>query len=126
MSKLARQIQLFSNALARLKEVEQPRTVIERDAMVQRFEFTFDMGWKTLKTILFEHYSVEAPTAPQAFQEAVRVGILDDTQPWVQLRETRNKTSHMYSEALAEEVARAMPAFIIAFDTLAVCLEKIK
>ena len=126
MQKLVRQIQLFGNALDRLKEVAQPHTTIERDAMVQRFEFTFDIGWKTLKTALFEKYSVEAPTAPQAFQEAVRIGIIDNDEPWVLLRETRNKTSHIYSEVLAEEVARHMPQFISAFDSLSLCFSKLQ
>jgi nucleotidyltransferase substrate binding protein (TIGR01987 family) len=105
MGKIHVQLTQFKNALDRMAELTNPATMIERDALIQRFEFTFDIGWKTLKSYLFNEHSIEAQTPLQAFQEAVRIGLLSSTSPWLELRDARNATSHIYSEKLAATVS---------------------
>lgn len=89
--------------------------MVERDAMIQRFEFTFDLGWKTLKTLLEQSYSAEAPSPLQTFQEAIRVGILADNSTWLAMRDMRNLTSHSYSESTAVKLVEQAKEFNLAF-----------
>jgi nucleotidyltransferase substrate binding protein (TIGR01987 family) len=118
MSKIHRQKMLFVNALARLREISVPQSAIERDAQIQRFEFTFDSGWKFLKQVLFDVYSVDAPTPWQAFQEAVRLQLIPSNEGWARMRDARNTTSHMYSERAAVAVSAEMSQFVELFQSI--------
>ena len=116
--KLVRQKTQFENALARFQELLEPKNMVERDAMVQRFEFTFDLGWKTLKSLLEDEYSLEAPTPLQAFQEGIRIGLIPDSPVWLMMRDMRNLTSHSYSEATAVKLALQAKEFYGMFERL--------
>jgi nucleotidyltransferase substrate binding protein (TIGR01987 family) len=96
----------FERALARLQDVlRENETDIVRDALIQRFESTFEMAWRTLHRWL-DARGVRVPqqafaVLPMAFQS----GLIDDPALWDQLREYRNLTSHTYEEAMAIRVA---------------------
>lgn len=122
--KFSQQKLQFANALARFGELLEPKDMIERDAMIQRFEFTFDLGWKTLKTLLEDTYSVDAPTPLQAFQEAIRIGILDESHTWLAMRDMRNLTSHSYSETTAIRLVEQAKDFHALFALLEQLFEK--
>ena len=124
MSKYQTQKTQFFNALGRFDEILTPKTMIERDALIQRFEFTFDTGWKTLRSLLSEQYSIDAPTPLQAFQEAVRIGILIVSPLWIEMRDMRNMTSHSYSELTAIDMKEKAVVFSGGFATLRSLFEK--
>lgn len=114
----------FLRALGRLEQVlARPEDDVVRDAMIQRFEFTFETAWKALYRLLrargndldAEAYAV----IPAAF---VRKLITDDTG-WGDMRKYRNLTSHTYDEKMAIEVAafvraQAVPLFRALADEL--------
>ena len=55
MTKLSAQQEQLAGALSRLKEaLNLPKSDIVRDSAIQRFEFTMDLAWKTVKTFLEE------------------------------------------------------------------------
>lgn len=95
----------WEQALGRFSEVllrdNSDRIVI--DAAIQRFEFCFELGWKTLKVFLeFEGY---APSSPrQTLKDALRIQWLSDEQGWLQMLQDRNLASHTYHEALADQI----------------------
>ncbi|MEI6042347.1 MAG: HI0074 family nucleotidyltransferase substrate-binding subunit [bacterium] len=106
--KLDKKIKEFLNALDRFDEVLEPKNAIERDALIKRFEFTFDTGWKSLKNFLEVEYSQQEIQSPiQAFKAAFLVSVFneDDVQKWTKMRDTRNQTAHEYEVQIAEEVA---------------------
>lgn len=123
-AKLSQQKIQFTNALERFQELLEPKNIVERDAVIQRFEFTFDLGWKTLKSILEEKYSLEIPTPIQAFQEAVRIGILSESPVWLEMRDMRHLTSHSYSESTAVKLAEQTKKFSSMFDELKILFSK--
>ncbi|MBM3801914.1 MAG: nucleotidyltransferase [Acidimicrobiia bacterium] len=95
----------WEQALRRLSEAllldSSDRIVI--DAAIQRFEFCFELGWKTLKAFLeFEGYA--PPTPRQTLKDALRIQWLNDEEAWLQMLQDRNLTSHTYHEALADEI----------------------
>lgn len=56
MEKLNLYIKNFSKTIKRLEEaLALPPTAIHKDATIQRFEFCFELGWKTMKLFLAEH-----------------------------------------------------------------------
>lgn len=88
-----------------------------RDATIQRFEFTFELAWKSLKRRL----EMDLPNAQEvdamSYRTLIRVGAeqglidSDSVTAWFVYRDKRNLTSHTYDEAKAAEVAAIVPAF---------------
>jgi nucleotidyltransferase substrate binding protein (TIGR01987 family) len=96
-------------AVSRLQEaVAQPEGPIVRDAVIQRFEFSFELVWKTLKLYL-ERQGRECggPRAvlKLAFAEGI-ISALEEADIWLRMLEDRNLTSHAYDEALAARIYR--------------------
>ena len=92
---------------ARLREaVEQPESDLIRDATIQRFEFTFEVVWKTLKLFL-ERQGYECggprPTLKKAFAEGL-IPTAEEADIWLRMLEDRNLTSHAYDQALAASI----------------------
>jgi len=92
------------DAFLRLKEGSlQATDELEKDGVIQRFEFTFELLWKTLKLFLREK-GIEARTPKDCLQEAFRISWLKDEEVFAQMMEDRNKTSHIYSQEKSKEI----------------------
>jgi nucleotidyltransferase substrate binding protein (TIGR01987 family) len=91
------------------------------DGTIQRFEFTFELFWKTVRRLLAGQ-GIEANSPKAVLQQAYRLGWLSDEQQWLDLLKDRNLTSHTYQEPLALEIYRRIPAhhaaMRAAFDRL--------
>ncbi len=91
-------------AFERLEEgVRQAQDPLERDGVIQRFEFTFELLWKTLKRIL-EYYGVICAGPRPCIKESFRQGLLPDDEILLDMLDDRNQTSHIYDEELAETI----------------------
>ena len=104
--RLAQQVAYLRAALTRLEEVlDRPEDAVVRDALIKRFEFTFEMAWKCM----YRWLRVREVQIPQAAFEVIprafRAGLLDDEGAWTEIRLARNRTSHEYDEAEAIRVA---------------------
>ncbi len=96
-----------ASAVARLQEAAtQPENPIVRDAVIQRFEFSFELVWKTLKLYL-ERQGHECGGPRQVLKKAFADGLIatpEEADVWLQMLEDRNLTSHAYDEALATRI----------------------
>lgn len=73
--KFNRSLTNLKKALARFSEaLEEPESSIVRDATIQRFEFTYELLWKTLKIYLQDIHGVRAVSPRQVFKEAYSLG----------------------------------------------------
>jgi nucleotidyltransferase substrate binding protein (TIGR01987 family) len=103
-----RQAEVKDAAIRLAEAVAQPETELVRDATIQRFEFTFEVVWKTLKLFL-ERQGHECggprPTLKKAFAEGL-IATPEEADVWLQMVEDRNLTSHAYDQALAERIYR--------------------
>lgn len=110
----------FEKALARLHEVlVENETSIVRDALIQRFEFTFEMAWRCLHRYLTAKGERVGQQAWAVLPVAFQALLIEDAELWDQVRECRNLTSHTYNEALAIQVAAFVrQSAIHAFDAL--------
>jgi len=104
-------VELLANALEQL-ETALPRLDSDpllRDGAIQRFEFTFELGWKALRRVLLDAHGVVANSPKAALREGLANGLLADEDGWLAMLEDRNLTSHTYREPLAIEVASRLP-----------------
>jgi nucleotidyltransferase substrate binding protein (TIGR01987 family) len=94
----------FLKAVQRLREAcEQPFSTFVRDSVIQRFEFCWELAWKTMRLWL-EYQGVETNTPREVFREALHMNLIRDGNAWSEAQKKRNLTSHTYDEALADEV----------------------
>lgn len=112
----------YNNALKRLKEGVSKydfNNDLSRDGLIQRFEFTFELAWKTLK-VMFEDEGLLGINSPKtALREAFSSGIIKDEELWLEMLNDRNATSHIYSEKLAADICKnIIDKYIIELDKL--------
>jgi nucleotidyltransferase substrate binding protein (TIGR01987 family) len=96
----------FEKALARLHEIlVMPEDTVVRDALIQRFEFTFEAAWRAAYRWLRARGADVSEEAFAVLPRAFANRLITDEAAWSELRKKRNQTSHTYQEALAVEVA---------------------
>jgi len=78
---------------------------LELAGLVQTFQFTFELAWKTLRDLLF-YEGYEANTPRDALQKSFEAGILTDVDPWLQALASRNLLTHTYNQKTAAEAQR--------------------
>lgn len=86
-----------------------------RDALIQRFEYSFDALWMYVKVYLESVCSValEVKGSRHVFREALRAGLITQEQVEIAFKmiDLRNLTSHAYDQEVADKVAREIPGF---------------
>lgn len=106
--------QRFSNykkALLQLKsavELMRQRELsdLEKQGMIQAFEFTYELGWNTLKDYLIWQ-GIEGITGSRdTIREAFSKDLIADGDDWMKMMGDRNRTSHTYNEKIADEILR--------------------
>lgn len=105
MSKSIRWQQRFHNLhdafaqLARGLAIATPND-IEKQGIIQIFEFTFELAWKTLKDYL-ESQQVVAQFPRDVIKEAFHYQLIRDEDVWMDMLEKRNQMAHTYDETAA-------------------------
>ncbi len=113
MGRLTERIATARRAVETLEELARKvdRTVVERDALLQRFEYSVEATWKAAQRFLSEVEGIEIGSPKGAVRASLRVFLLDETQTRASLAmvEDRNLTVHTYDERLANEIAARVP-----------------
>ncbi len=92
-----------------------PKTDLNRDASILRFEFTIELAWKTMKRIL-KYKSVLINNPRDTIRESAKEGLIEDPKEWFIFLENRNPTTHVYNEEIAEKIYNSLPKFKNAVD----------
>lgn len=126
MTKLEALKNNLEHALDRLKEASvQKSTSINRDATIQRFEFTFELSWKLMQEALrTEGLSIASPK--EVIRKSADIGLINNPQNWFGFLQARNLTVHTYEERLAKKIYKKAKEFITKVENLLVELEKRK
>lgn len=95
---------------------------IYRDSLIQRFEVAYDTIWKYLKEYLLDIHGIEVRSPRVVFQEcyAQQICSKDDVDLLMKMIESRNITTHIYNESMAEAVSKDIRAY---YQLLSVMLE---
>lgn len=117
--------QQFERALVRLHEaLDQNETDFMRDALIQRFEFTYELGWKCMFYWLRAQKEKVPEVVRPVIQAAFRAELIADADLWEKIKDYRDETSHTYDEKKAIAVAAFVRAQAVhAFDSLLVKLK---
>jgi len=100
----------FKKALAKLAEVVKGKPLddlseLEKDGLIQRFEYTFELAWKTLQDLL-EYKGYRDITGPNpVLEQALKDGYLQNEKGWRNMKKSRELTSHTYNSKTAEDIA---------------------
>ncbi len=121
----------FENAIESLHKIleryERDNYDIDiRDAVIQRFEYTYAYAVKMIIRFLNENDPLvdNGMNFNEAIRKANQHGILlTNLEQWSEYRKKRNLTSHTYKEEIAQEVADIVPSFVKDADYL---LERLK
>jgi len=103
----------FKRAFSRLDEavlLSQQRALsdLERQGLIQAFEFTHELAWNLMKDWLDYQGNVDISGSRDATREAFRMGLIQDGEIWMEMIRGRNQSSHTYNLKTALEVAEAI------------------
>lgn len=111
----------YKNALSRLKEAlrEKPSEIVI-DGMLHRFEFTFELAWKTIKDYLeYMGISEKIESPRENIQLGYTQGIISDGDLWIEIMLARNSLAHLYDEKQSRKVYNDIKnKYIKAFEEL--------
>lgn len=99
--------EIFEKALLKLEQIVQmEEDEIVRDATIQRFEFTFELGWKALRTFLKDAHGIVCNSPKNCFREGLILNLYDAsvTEKLLQMVDDRNETTHTYDENKAQVI----------------------
>ncbi len=94
----------FHKAVTKLEQgIEEAEDELDRDGIIQRFEFTFELFWKTLKLILeFEGWECKSPRS--CLKQAFRHEYIDEGEIYLDMLEDRNRSTHIYKEEMSKDI----------------------
>ena len=117
--------QNFDRAFVLLRSALEDRTLeqlsdLEQEGVIQRFEYSYELAWKTMKDYLEDNGIVLAPVTPRnVIKEAFAAKIITDGQVWVDMMLHRNILSHTYDFSKFKEVLIAVDnKYLSAMDAL--------
>lgn len=96
----------FINAAERLKEaLQEEKSDLIIDGVLHRYEFTFELAWKTLKDYL-EYLGITVTTGSprEIIKESFAHNIIFDGEVWINMMLARNSLSHLYDEEASRQV----------------------
>jgi nucleotidyltransferase substrate binding protein (TIGR01987 family) len=103
----------FQKAFAQLSKGEataQERDLseLERQGLIQAFEFTHELAWNTLKDFLEQTGATNLFGSVDATRAAFAAGLIENGEAWMEMIESRNLTTHTYDERTAEKISSAI------------------
>jgi nucleotidyltransferase substrate binding protein (TIGR01987 family) len=97
----------FEKALKTLGEaLKKNKDDIVRDSVIKRFEYCFELGWKTSKTYLKEVCGLDIFSPKEVFRQLRVQELLNDKETELALKmvNSRNSAVHIYQEKIADEL----------------------
>ena len=103
----------FSRALRRLQDAldegAEALNELEQEGVVQRFEYTFELAWNTIKDRLEHDGIVLSPVTPRAvIRRAFQAKLISQGEQWIDMLIARNEMTHKYDsdtfDAIIKEI----------------------
>ncbi len=102
---------------------QRPLSDLEKQGLIQGFEFTHELAWKVLKDYLEYEGIQDLIGSRSAVREAFKQGLITDGEAWMDMIEKRNLSSHTYNLDLVSGLVEAIqityhPAFLALKERL--------
>lgn len=117
--------QNFNRAFSLLRSALEDRALdeyspLEQEGIIQRFEYAYELAWKTLRDYLEASGVVITPvTAREVIKQAFAAKVVPDGQVWIDMMLHRNQLSHTYDFATFRVVLEAIQArYLPAMEAL--------
>jgi len=99
----------FAKAFLLLKEVVEmdlnQLNQLEKEGIIQRFEYTFELAWKVLKDKMEDDGIVMETISPKYIvRKAYETKYINDAENWLLMIGDRNLMSHTYDFSKFEEI----------------------
>ncbi len=93
---------------------------LEQEGVIQRFEYTYELAWKTMKDYLEDNGITFSPVTPRnVIKEAFAAGVIRNGQTWIDMMLHRNMLAHTYDFSRFTEVLTAIEGqYLSAFHDL--------
>lgn len=100
----------FKKALRQLQKFidKGELTELEQQGLVKAFEYTYELAWNTLKDFLEYQGQTDIYGSRDTIRQAFSLQLIEDGDGWMDMLQSRNKTSHTYNEETAQEICRAV------------------
>jgi len=101
--------QNFEKALKQLKQAvdlanQRPLTDLEKQGIIQAFEFTHELAWKTMKNFLESKGQQELFDSKDTSRRAFNLDLISNGEIWMDMISSRNLSSHTYDEETADAI----------------------
>ena len=122
----------FEKALGRLRAAvklaeQRELSDLEAQGLIQGFEYTHELAWKTLKNFLESQGMLNLYGSRDTTREAFRNGLIENGEVWMDMVDKRNLTSHTYDEKTAAQVVMTIRnAYFAEFEKLLVRFQQLK
>jgi len=94
---------LLREAIETMEERE--LTQLEKEGIIQRFEYTWELAWKVIKDYLnHEGLVLDKITPASVIKAAFEAKVINNGDVWMKALDARNKMSHVYNLKKFEEV----------------------
>lgn len=108
MDKFIGKLENYKKAVLRLEEgiseAAENKSMTLRDGVIQRFEFTTELAWKSAREYLLSEGETDINSPKPVMRAALRTDLITDEQGWIKILDDRNMTSHIYDEEEAQEI----------------------
>ncbi len=96
------------------KALKQDYNDFIRDAAIQRFEYSFELLWKSIKLWLKDREGILCNSPKGCFRELLKIEIINggETETLLEMTDTRNLTVHTYQENIAIEMYNKLPQYL--------------
>lgn len=100
----------FSKALKQLTKFLEKENLneLEEQGLIQSFEYTHELAWKTLKDFLEDRGNKDIYGSRDATREAFKLDLISDGETWMEMIKSRNETTHTYNEETTKKIVAAI------------------
>jgi len=116
MERVKERAKVARKALTTLRELtDKPGlSTVERDAAIQRFEYTFEAIWKAAQLFLNEVEGITANSPKSVVRASWQSDLLDEAkaQAALEMCDARNMTAHTYNEELAVSIYHRIEKYV--------------
>lgn len=122
-----RWLQRLSNYKKALKQLDdavalshtRELSLLEKQGLIQAFEFTHELAWNVLKDYLEYQGYQDIKGSRDTIRQAFKIGLIKDGQTWMETIQARNITSHAYDEEVVNKALDSITSsYIVLFDDL--------